>query len=142
MLRDRSGHGLQLVTDADHGLRYRQDPGDVDGRGGQHNVGRDRLEGRLQLVNLLVAIPHGREQSLQLGVLGEGLGELAGRVGARIHDLGRPEALRRDHRGTVGHLAVGQRGPVLDAQHALAGNGLGVIDRDLGVAVHHDGLGD
>ena len=79
---------------------------------------------------LLLAVAHGRQHGAGGGVLGEGLGDGAHRVGPRVDDLGRAEAPRRHHARAVGHLAVGQRGAVLDHQHALAA--------DRGRVVHED----
>ena len=62
-------------------------------------------------------------------VLAEGLRDRADGRAARVDQLGGPVRLRGEHRRAVGHLAVRERRPVLDREHALAGD-LGRIALD------------
>ena len=67
-------------------------------------------------------------------VLGEGRRDRAHRERLRVDELGGAVLLRRQHRGAIGHLAVCQRRPVLDREHALAGDlGPVLLDEDGGV---------
>src|SRR6058998_3766234 len=105
---------LQLVGDAQRRLLEMDRPAQVDGRGDQHQIAIDLVDRLLQLVHLLFAVAHRRQQRPDARVFAECCGDRADGGGSRVDNRRRPEALRRDHPGTVPHLPVRQRGAVLD----------------------------
>ena len=95
---------------------------EVDRRPDQDELGAAGLDRRAQVVHLLAAVAHRREQRAYVGVVLEGLGDRADRGGSWVDQLGGAIGLRGQDGRAVGHLAVGQRRPILDREHALAGD--------------------
>ncbi len=113
------GDLLELVADAHDRLLEVEHPVEVDRGRGEDEVRGHRVEGGLQLVHLLLTIPHGGEKSLEGRVLRERLGQAAHRVRDGVHHLGRAEAPGRDDARPERHATMRERRPVLDDGHPL-----------------------
>ena len=92
------------------------------------SVGAGGVDRRLEVLELLLRVAHGRQQDADVGVLLEGRLDLADGERARIDELGGAELPGGHGAGAVLHLAVGERGAVLDDEHALALDQLGLVD--------------
>ena len=109
-----------LVAHPHAGLVQLDGARQIDRRRHQHQIAGHALDGLLQFVPLQVAVAHGRQDPPEVGKLLERLLDGADRIRTRIDQRGRVVAIGRDHAGAVRHLAVRERGTVLDHQHALA----------------------
>src|SRR3989442_2369250 len=92
---------LQLVGDTQRRLLEVDRPAQVDGCGDQHQVALDLVDRLLQLVHLLLAVAHRRQQRPDPRVFAERRGDRADGCRARIHDRRRAEALGGDDPGPV-----------------------------------------
>ena len=97
---------------------------EVDRRGDHDHVHVGGVDDLLHLVELPLGVPHGRQDRADV-VLAERLVDRADGPRTRIHDLGRAVLAGRHHAGAVLHLAVRERGAVLDHQHPLARDRVG-----------------
>src|SRR5665647_1219438 len=120
----------ELVRAEDVGQRRAADLLQVDGRADDDHVGAGGVDGRLQVPELLLRVAHCRQQHADVRVLLEGRLDLADGERPRVDELGGAELLGGHGAGAVLHLAVRERGAVLDHKDLLALDELRLVDGD------------
>ena len=100
-------------------------------------IARRAVDGLLQFLALRLAVAHGRQQVVQVRIFFEGPANGSDGVRPRIDALRRPVLAGGDHAGAVRHFAVGEGGTVLDHEHVLALDGLGIVHRDAAGGLDH-----
>lgn len=115
----------ELIGALDGGLRLEsEEPSEVDRGRDEDSVAGDRLDGVLEVGELLVVVAHGWQGQPLAGplevlpFLDDGL-DRPGRIRPRVDDRLRAVLIASDLAGTERHLTVGQGWTVIDAEDGL-----------------------
>src|SRR5438093_5123025 len=117
---------VELVAHVDDGFLRPQDAAEVDRRPAHDDVAGSRVDRLLEFFDLLRAIAHGREDLPGVRILLVRLPDRTDRVADRADDLGGAESLGGEIRGAVFHPAMGQGRSILDGEHPLAADQMGL----------------